>query len=172
MFWVISCPHANIVSTFSVCYAFLLHPQLIVLNKIDSVHMYHKMRCHCSRNRGLRWEVKKIAKQPKMEVAQEIETLSSSIVIPQEWSDATQSIVNNYVSSSPPIAIVCGPNYCGKTTFSLNLVNVLLRRYVFNLVNDHFWRVLFWFCGEYGALMDGFVWRGCNILSFNVKYWS
>lgn len=74
-------------------------------------------------------EVKEIVKQPKMEVTQEIETPSSSITIPQEWSDATQSIVNNYVSSSPAIAVVCGPNNCGKTTFSLHLVNVLLQRH-------------------------------------------
>ncbi|XP_073123805.1 polynucleotide 5'-hydroxyl-kinase NOL9 isoform X2 [Henckelia pumila] len=64
-----------------------------------------------------------------MSVAQEIETPSSSIIMPQEWSDATESIVNNSVSSNPPIAIVCGPNNCGKTTFSLSLVNALLQRH-------------------------------------------
>ncbi|KZV26532.1 hypothetical protein F511_18884 [Dorcoceras hygrometricum] len=63
-----------------------------------------------------------------MEVTQEIETPSSSIIIPQEWSDATDSIVNSF-SSNPPIAVVCGPNNCGKTTFSLNLVNLLLERH-------------------------------------------
>ncbi|XP_073129920.1 polynucleotide 5'-hydroxyl-kinase NOL9-like isoform X2 [Henckelia pumila] len=50
-----------------------------------------------------------------------------SVHIPQQWSEATECIANNSDSSDPPIAFICGPNSCGKTTFSLHLVNFLLQ---------------------------------------------
>lgn len=57
------------------------------------------------------------------------ENSSQDIYIPQEWSEAADSIVYDSNTSPPPIALVCGAKNCGKTTFSRHLVNVLLQRY-------------------------------------------
>lgn len=47
------------------------------------------------------------------------------IYIPQKWSQAANSITS---SPTPPITLVCGASNCGKSTFSRNLLNVLLTR--------------------------------------------
>lgn len=47
------------------------------------------------------------------------------IYIPQQWSQAANSITS---SPTPPITFVCGASNCGKSTFSRNLLNVLLTR--------------------------------------------
>ncbi|CAH2073140.1 unnamed protein product [Thlaspi arvense] len=47
--------------------------------------------------------------------------------IPEEWSDAATSVSSS--SLQPVVALVCGPKNSGKSTFSRNLVEVLLRRY-------------------------------------------
>ncbi|KAJ8553841.1 hypothetical protein K7X08_024519 [Anisodus acutangulus] len=49
-----------------------------------------------------------------------------NIFIPEEWSDAADSVATTW---PPPVAFVCGPKNSGKTTFSRLLVNVLLQRY-------------------------------------------
>ncbi|KAF3972157.1 hypothetical protein ACB098_04G121300 [Castanea mollissima] len=59
----------------------------------------------------------------------EPETPSENIYIPEEWSDATDSIAYDSVTSPPPIAFVCGAKNSGKTTFSRYLLNILLQRY-------------------------------------------
>ncbi|CAH9095862.1 unnamed protein product [Cuscuta epithymum] len=61
--------------------------------------------------------------------ASENETPSSEIAIPEDWSDAAETIAHNSVSSPPPVSLICGPKNCGKTTFSRHLLNVLLKRY-------------------------------------------
>ncbi|CAH8281519.1 unnamed protein product [Eruca vesicaria subsp. sativa] len=49
------------------------------------------------------------------------------LLIPEEWSDAASSVSCN--SLKPAVALVCGPKDSGKSTFSRNLVKVLLQRY-------------------------------------------
>ncbi|MED6202493.1 hypothetical protein PIB30_106182, partial [Stylosanthes scabra] len=49
----------------------------------------------------------------------------TEIYIPGEWSDAVEFIVSK--RSPPPIVVVCGAKNCGKTTFSRNLMNVMLQ---------------------------------------------
>nr|KYP54825.1 Nucleolar protein 9 [Cajanus cajan] len=51
---------------------------------------------------------------------------SPDIHIPEQWSEAAESIV---YSSRPPIILICGAKNCGKTTFSRYLLNVLLHKY-------------------------------------------
>lgn len=55
---------------------------------------------------------------------------SANIFIPEEWSDAADTIAYDSNTSPPPVAFVCGPKNSGKTTFSRLLVNVLLQRYL------------------------------------------
>ncbi|CAA7039055.1 unnamed protein product [Microthlaspi erraticum] len=58
------------------------------------------------------------------------EAEKKSPFIPQEWSDAASSVSCSSTSSlQPAVALVCGPKNSGKSTFSRNLVEVLLRRY-------------------------------------------
>ncbi|KAJ6672472.1 hypothetical protein OIU85_013779 [Salix viminalis] len=59
----------------------------------------------------------------------EMEEASPSIHISDEWSEAAESVAYDSTTSPPPIAIVCGPKNCGKTTFSRYLLNILLQRY-------------------------------------------
>ncbi|XP_062169545.1 polynucleotide 5'-hydroxyl-kinase NOL9 [Alnus glutinosa] len=59
----------------------------------------------------------------------EPESPSPSIYIPEEWSEAADSIAYDSVTSPPPIALICGAKNSGKTTFSRYLLNVLLQRY-------------------------------------------
>lgn len=59
----------------------------------------------------------------------EPESSSPSVHIPEEWSEAANSIAYDSVTSPPPIALICGAKNTGKTTFSRYLVNVLLQRY-------------------------------------------
>ncbi|XP_023902311.1 polynucleotide 5'-hydroxyl-kinase NOL9 isoform X3 [Quercus suber] len=61
----------------------------------------------------------------------EPETPSENIYIPEEWSDAADSIAYDSVTSPPPIALVCGAKNSGKTTFSRYLLNILLQRCFF-----------------------------------------
>ncbi|KAH7550394.1 hypothetical protein JRO89_XS13G0184500 [Xanthoceras sorbifolium] len=49
------------------------------------------------------------------------ENSSPDIYIPQEWSDAADSIAYDSNTSPPPIALICGAKNCGKTTFSRHL---------------------------------------------------
>ncbi|KAJ1421776.1 Polyribonucleotide 5-hydroxyl-kinase Clp1, P-loop domain [Sesbania bispinosa] len=51
---------------------------------------------------------------------------SPDIFIPEQWSEAAESIA---YSSTPPITLICGAKNCGKTTFSRYLLNTLLRTY-------------------------------------------
>ncbi|TKY50455.1 Polynucleotide 5'-hydroxyl-kinase NOL9 [Spatholobus suberectus] len=51
---------------------------------------------------------------------------SPDIFIPEQWSDAAESIA---YSSTLPVALICGAKNCGKTTFSRYLLNVLLHKY-------------------------------------------
>ncbi|GFP79971.1 polynucleotide 5'-hydroxyl-kinase nol9 [Phtheirospermum japonicum] len=62
-----------------------------------------------------------------MAAASEIESSSPKIFIPEEWSNAAESIASGSVAF--PIAFVCGPKNSGKTTFSRHLLNVLLQRH-------------------------------------------
>lgn len=48
---------------------------------------------------------------------------SPDIFIPDEWSQAANSIVS---SSTPPVVLVCGPGSVGKSTFARYLLNLLL----------------------------------------------
>ncbi|KAK0604594.1 hypothetical protein LWI29_017329 [Acer saccharum] len=57
------------------------------------------------------------------------ENPSPDIYIPQQWSEAADSIAYDSNTSPHPIALICGAKNCGKTTFSRHLVNILLRRY-------------------------------------------
>ncbi|XP_009631975.1 polynucleotide 5'-hydroxyl-kinase NOL9 isoform X1 [Nicotiana tabacum] len=57
------------------------------------------------------------------------ELQSANIFIPEEWSDAADTIAYDSTTSPPPVAFVCGPKNSGKTTFSRLLLNVLLQRY-------------------------------------------
>ncbi|CAL5441332.1 unnamed protein product [Camellia sinensis] len=59
----------------------------------------------------------------------ETENPSPNIFIPEEWSDAADSIAYDSVTSPPPISFICGPKNSGKTTFSRHLLNILLQRY-------------------------------------------
>ncbi|KAI4336066.1 hypothetical protein L6164_014642 [Bauhinia variegata] len=59
----------------------------------------------------------------------ELENPSPNIYIPEEWSNAADSIAYDSITSPPPIALICGAKNCGKTTFSRHLLNVLLQRY-------------------------------------------
>lgn len=59
----------------------------------------------------------------------EPEDSSPNIFIPEEWSEAAESIAYDSVTSPPPIAFICGAKNSGKTTFSRHLLNVLLQRY-------------------------------------------
>ncbi|KAJ0985540.1 hypothetical protein J5N97_003896 [Dioscorea zingiberensis] len=52
-----------------------------------------------------------------------------SVVIPLPWEEAADSIAYDSSSRPPPISLVCGPGNCGKSTFSLHLLNTLLSRY-------------------------------------------
>ncbi|XP_047336602.1 polynucleotide 5'-hydroxyl-kinase NOL9 [Impatiens glandulifera] len=58
-----------------------------------------------------------------------METNSSSIIIPEDWANAADTIIDDSATSSPPIALICGAKNSGKTTFSRHLVNILLQRY-------------------------------------------
>ncbi|KAL3528280.1 hypothetical protein ACH5RR_007602 [Cinchona calisaya] len=51
------------------------------------------------------------------------------IVIPEEWSNAANSIAYDSTTCPPPVAFVCGPKNSGKTIFSRHLLNLLLQRY-------------------------------------------
>ncbi|XP_050221403.1 polynucleotide 5'-hydroxyl-kinase NOL9 [Mercurialis annua] len=62
-------------------------------------------------------------------MAEAEEEQSPSIHIPQQWSDAANSIAYDSSTSPPPIVVVCGARNCGKTTFSRYLLNTLLHRY-------------------------------------------
>ncbi|KAF3437137.1 hypothetical protein FNV43_RR19890 [Rhamnella rubrinervis] len=64
-----------------------------------------------------------------MASSSELENPSPMIVIPQQWSEAAESIAYDSVTSPPPVAFVCGAKNCGKTTFSRYLLNILLQRY-------------------------------------------
>ncbi|RVW91261.1 polynucleotide 5'-hydroxyl-kinase NOL9 isoform X1 [Vitis vinifera] len=59
----------------------------------------------------------------------EAEAPSPDIYIPEEWSEAAETIAYDSVTSPPPVALVCGAKNCGKTTFSRHLLNILLQRY-------------------------------------------
>lgn len=61
---------------------------------------------------------------------------SANIFIPEEWSDAADSVAYDSNTSPPPVAFVCGPKNSGKTTFSRVLVNVLLQRYLFCILSN------------------------------------
>jgi hypothetical protein len=63
----------------------------------------------------------------------EPESPSPSIYIPEEWSEAADSIAYDSVTSPPPIALICGAKNSGKTTFSRYLLNVLLQRSMLSL---------------------------------------
>lgn len=52
-----------------------------------------------------------------------------NILIPEEWSEAANTITYDSITSPPPITLVCGPKNSGKTTFSRHLLNILLQRY-------------------------------------------
>ncbi|EOY19330.1 hypothetical protein QUC31_006154 [Theobroma cacao] len=54
---------------------------------------------------------------------------TANIYIPEEWSEAADSIAYDSVTSPPPIAFICGAKNSGKTTFSRLLLNILLQRY-------------------------------------------
>ncbi|CAK9141415.1 unnamed protein product [Ilex paraguariensis] len=59
----------------------------------------------------------------------ETEAQSPNIIIPDEWSNAADTIAYDSITSPPPIALICGAKNSGKTTFSRHLLNVLLQRY-------------------------------------------
>ncbi|XP_012080165.1 polynucleotide 5'-hydroxyl-kinase NOL9 isoform X2 [Jatropha curcas] len=59
----------------------------------------------------------------------EIEDPSPSIHIPEEWSEAADTIAYDSTTSPPPVALICGAKNCGKTIFSRYLLNNLLQRY-------------------------------------------
>lgn len=56
--------------------------------------------------------------------------------IPEEWSNAASSV--SCSSLQPVIALVCGPKNSGKSTFSRNLVEVLLQRLLLLLLQPLF----------------------------------
>ncbi|GLT50468.1 hypothetical protein SLA2020_239540 [Shorea laevis] len=64
-----------------------------------------------------------------MASSSEPENPSPNIFIPEEWSEAADSIAFDSVTSPPPIAFICGAKNSGKTTFSRHLLNILLQRY-------------------------------------------
>ncbi|XP_031102332.1 polynucleotide 5'-hydroxyl-kinase NOL9 [Ipomoea triloba] len=64
-----------------------------------------------------------------MASALENEIPSPDIIIPNEWSDAADTIAYDSVTLPPPVSFICGPKNCGKTTFSRHLLHVLLNRY-------------------------------------------
>ncbi|KAH7651189.1 polynucleotide 5'-hydroxyl-kinase GRC3/NOL9 protein [Dioscorea alata] len=51
------------------------------------------------------------------------------VEIPPAWQEAANSIAYDSSSRRPPTSLVCGPGNCGKSTFSLHLLNTLLKRY-------------------------------------------
>ncbi|KAF2535114.1 hypothetical protein F2Q68_00022950 [Brassica cretica] len=55
------------------------------------------------------------------------ESETKPLIIPKDWSDAASSV--SCSSLQRPVALVCGPKDSGKSTFSRNLVKVLLQRY-------------------------------------------
>ncbi|XP_015578649.1 polynucleotide 5'-hydroxyl-kinase NOL9 isoform X1 [Ricinus communis] len=57
------------------------------------------------------------------------EASSPSIHIPQEWSEAANTIAYDSPTSPLPVSLICGAKNCGKTTFSRYLLNTLLQRY-------------------------------------------
>ncbi|KAE9467321.1 hypothetical protein C3L33_00767, partial [Rhododendron williamsianum] len=57
------------------------------------------------------------------------ENPSPKIFIPEEWSEAAESIAYDSITSPPPVALICGAKNSGKTTFSRHLLNILLQRY-------------------------------------------
>ncbi|CAK9312030.1 unnamed protein product [Citrullus colocynthis] len=59
----------------------------------------------------------------------ELENLSPNIFIPEEWSEAAESIVFDSPTSPPPVVLICGAKNCGKSTFSRHLLNVFLQRH-------------------------------------------
>ncbi|KAL4012521.1 hypothetical protein IC575_029624 [Cucumis melo] len=59
----------------------------------------------------------------------ELENSSPNIFIPEEWSEAAESIVFDSPTSPPPVVLICGAKNCGKSTFSRHLLNVFLQRY-------------------------------------------
>lgn len=54
---------------------------------------------------------------------------TANIYVPDEWSEAADSIAYDSVTSPPPVSFICGAKNSGKTTFSRLLVNILLQRY-------------------------------------------
>ncbi|KAG2274181.1 hypothetical protein Bca52824_056736 [Brassica carinata] len=60
-------------------------------------------------------------------VAAMSESEKKPLIIPKDWSDAASSV--SCSSLQRPVALVCGPKDSGKSTFSRNLVKVLLQRY-------------------------------------------
>lgn len=67
------------------------------------------------------------------------ELQSANIFIPQEWSDAADTIAYDSNTSPAPVALVCGPKNSGKTTLSRLLVNVLLQRYLLCILSNMWW---------------------------------
>jgi hypothetical protein len=63
----------------------------------------------------------------------EPESPSPSIYIPEEWSEAADSMAYDSVTLPPPIALICGAKNSGKTTLSRYLLNVLLQRSMLSL---------------------------------------
>ncbi|KAG5536758.1 hypothetical protein RHGRI_024255 [Rhododendron griersonianum] len=57
------------------------------------------------------------------------ESPSPKIFIPEEWSEAAESIAYDSITTPPPVALICGAKNSGKTTFSRHLLNILLQRY-------------------------------------------
>ncbi|KAB1999943.1 hypothetical protein ES319_D12G196600v1 [Gossypium barbadense] len=54
---------------------------------------------------------------------------TANIYVPEEWSEAANSIAYDSVTSPPPFSFICGAKNSGKTTFSRHLLNILLQRY-------------------------------------------
>ncbi|XVE54883.1 hypothetical protein DITRI_Ditri03aG0118100 [Diplodiscus trichospermus] len=54
---------------------------------------------------------------------------TANIYVPDEWSEAADSIAYDSVTSPPPVSFICGAKNSGKTTFSRHLLNTLLQRY-------------------------------------------
>lgn len=69
----------------------------------------------------------RLNKAPFMSSLLELEN-SPNIFIPEEWSEAAESIVFDSPTSPPPVVLICGAKNCGKSTFSRHLLNVFLQR--------------------------------------------
>lgn len=73
------------------------------------------------------------------------ESEKKPLIIPKDWSDAASSV--SCSSLQRPVALVCGPKDSGKSTFSRNLVKVLLLQrsllYVYNAIFFFFYSFVF-----------------------------